>query len=99
MRIDTCLFITYIRDGNGYVFMMPKTYIGIDNGVSGAIAILRFPEMVQGHPLNPVVELYKMPVLEVGKSKTIDAAALNGMLKNERSAHIVFEQGQKQPKF
>jgi len=73
---------------------MTTTYIGIDNGISGAIAILS--------PDNNVT-LQLMPVYKTGTLSFIDELAvydiLNSFKIKEENVHIIFEQGQKNPIF
>jgi len=68
-----------------------KSFAGVDNGTSGAIAILR-PD--GSHRLE------KMPLIEFGGKSHIDECALREILVVEESLpYTVFEQGQIQPKF
>ena len=67
-----------------------KSWAGIDNGISGAIAILREDGSFR---------VEHVPVCEVGKSTFIDSEALADILFQEGLPFTVFEQGQKQPKF
>jgi hypothetical protein len=67
-----------------------KTWVGVDNGISGAVGILREDGSVL---------LEKMPVVCVGKSTFIDEVALQSILEKEKPEMVVFEQGQKNPLF
>lgn len=77
---------------------MSGTCIGIDNGISGALAAI----MDDG-----TVDVISMPTVTVGKSTFIDACALedwllkhSGWSKLEGGVpRVTFEQGSKQPKF
>jgi len=66
-----------------------KTFVGVDNGTTGAVAILR--------PDNTLV--VKTPVRQVGKDTVLDARALANLFSTIPNPHIVFEIGQKQPIF
>lgn len=78
---------------------MKTIYIGIDNGVTGAIAIV---PNYEGAP-----RWEKVPVEEIGTKETVDPAATWKLLKSvcetakadQARVVVVFEQGQKQPKF
>jgi hypothetical protein len=67
---------------------MVKTYIGIDNGISGAIAIL-----------DTIPRLHLMPTYKVAKSEYIDPTELMEILLGVDDPFVVFEQGQKNPLF
>lgn len=67
---------------------MVKTYIGIDNGISGAIAIL-----------DDVPRVCLMPTYKVGVSEFIDPTELMEILLSVDDPFVVFEQGQKNPLF
>lgn len=80
--------------------------MGIDNGVSGAIAII--------HP-DGEIEVGKMPTIEAGKRTLLDDIKIRNTLNKARGGttsfmdrphpslldpmHVVFEQGQLQPLF
>jgi hypothetical protein len=63
---------------------------GIDNGTTGAVAILREDGSIR---------VERMPVFKVGKSMFIDESALSALLSEEGNPLTVFEQGQKNPLF
>lgn len=75
--------------------MTSKIYVGIDNGLSGAVAFL----------FDDGVELFKMPLLEVGKKTLIDDLMLRQTIlaatfgPPAKPVHVTFEQGQLQPAF
>ena len=69
--------------------------IGIDNGISGALAAI-YPD--------GTVEVVDMPVISVGKANRIDALAVYTWIKvaaaeSGAPAFVTFEQGQKNPLF
>jgi len=66
-------------------------FIGIDNGTSGAIAVL--------DPQGEVLEMFKMPVTKVGDAVFIYAMGLCEMIERHPSTYVVAEQGQKNPMF
>lgn len=66
------------------------TWIGIDNGITGAVAFLR---STGNHIVVPV------PTKTIGGDRFIDAGALIGLIQQEENPHVVYEQGQKQPKW
>lgn len=74
------------------------TSIGIDNGISGALAAIT---------VDSVLDVIDMPTLKTGTSTFIDANALDAWLTKHAgwarleggSVRVTFEQGSKQPKF
>lgn len=68
-----------------------KIYIGVDNGNSGAISII--------YPTTAIWTCL-MPTIKVGKETWIDDIVLRDILNAAgENKFVVFEQGQKQPKF
>lgn len=69
----------------------PSVFVGIDNGVSGAVAWL-WP--------GGKVRVLGTPVRKAGADIRIDAAVLTRYFSPDTACfHVVYEQGQKQPKF
>jgi hypothetical protein len=66
------------------------TYVGIDNGITGAVAIILPDGLAQVTPV---------PVRKVGADTRIDARVLWEIFLALPNPHIVFEIGQKQPAF
>lgn len=66
------------------------SFVGIDNGVTGAVAILR-----PGRE----AEVLRVPTRKVGEDNRIDCRSLWSLLFALGESKIVFEQGQKQPKW
>lgn len=60
---------------------MKPTYLGIDNGLSGALAFYNEDEMI----------IYDMPTLQINKRKVIDEQALRALILNDRPAHCLIE--------
>lgn len=69
---------------------MYVTYVGIDNGVSGAVAIINQDTQVR---------VYLTPTRKIGADTRIDAKTLVAILRCYDDLRIVYEQGQKQPTF
>lgn len=60
---------------------MNPTYLGIDNGLAGALAFYDGAEMM----------IYDMPTLEVNKRKVINEQALKAIIINDMPAHCLIE--------
>jgi|GEM_PF-5808564 len=76
--------------GEPHVIDFPVSWIGIDNGITGAFAVLRSTGI---HTVVPV------PVKQLGGDRFIDASALVEMIRAEPNPQTIYEQGQKQPKW
>ncbi len=67
-----------------------KTYIGIDNGTSGGLAI------IQPNQINVMI----IPLIEVGGLRYIDAKEVNYILSQFKdNSLVIYEQGAKNPYF
>lgn len=58
------------------------TYLGIDNGLSGALAFYDGVELM----------IYDMPVFEIGGRKAINEPALQKIILTDRPAHVILEE-------
>lgn len=66
-----------------------ETFIGIDNGVSGALAAITGTE----------IEVIPTPTIQIGTATRIDERAVSWWIGKFQKPRVVIEQGQKQPKF
>lgn len=70
--------------------LAPRSFVGIDNGVTGAVAVIHY---------TGAVDFWPTPTRSTGGDTRIDARALSALLAGLTNPHVVYEQGQKQPKF
>ena len=62
---------------------------GIDNGFSGAIALIQDDLRILG--------LYDMPIFQFGKTKELDVSTLQTILKSQKISHLFIEKAQSMP--
>lgn len=65
-----------------------KTILGIDNGLSGALAFYNQRELI----------IYDMPTLEVNKRPALDIQKIKGLLVQNRPEHVYIEKLTPMPK-
>lgn len=79
----------HVGDVAVFVKNGPPTFMGIDNGISGAVGVIA-PDGITVVPT---------PVVKVGTSTRIDECGLAELIKLHPETFVTLEQGQKQPKF
>ena len=73
-----------------YSITEPRVIIGIDPGMSGAIAMLAVPEF-------KVIFLEDLPIVEVGGRRELELVEIRDWLEDSRPEHVFIEKAQAMP--